>query len=797
MSEMKKLILISVLLLLSLSAAAQTQTGYVRTLERPHQASVGLEGVTVNILEYPNAIVTKKKGRFSFSIPGKKQGTSFTVSRIEKKGYTLVDKQLRGRRYAYSADVPLEIVMVSNQQLEKDKRQIEKKAIDKAKKNYEQQIASLEKQLQEQAITEQEHGEQLERLAQDYENYIGLIDKMAERYALTDYKGLSDINRRINECIENAELERADSLINSKGDFCQREQELRTQMELNRKAAEVLAQSQRDAEYKLNDLAQDYYNKYTIFAANYQNDSAAYYLERRANLSDTTNVEWLYDVACYLKDIGNIDKAMSLFMRAHNQYVKSGAIDIRHALILETIADIYYIYNHNCERSVQYYTHAIDAFEKINYLHPHLVHCYDYLALGLIVVQASNNKATTNDVNKALISSKIGGRYDNDSIPPVFFGSNIIMNRIIDSQTIDVENVYLGEVIAFGNDDVKKLFNYYERALNKVDSVYGSDSERYAKVQVAYGNALMRYSKDNEGKDRALKCYQTAYQVFTNIDSMHPDLGDLYKSLAPIYLRIKKDTIAAINYYHKAIHIYSSLFGLHHPELSQIYDGLTGLYKTMNIFDQALDYGFLSIELKNRLYGPAISNRGNLTISSIYRDMGDYDKAIEYLEVYRNLYEKNQLKSSHNLSFFDYSYYSELGDIYFLKKEYSNALEAYHRILDYYKAKSDSVSLSRWEDYGKMGYVIMFQGDTVMAVKYFIRSLELLQNGKWSPDWKSDIESYCDNITKYYDQKEFTNAVNCYHDFLNYLSQNKHITRDGIVPRRSILKLIMQCKQNK
>ena len=250
--------------MITLSASSQTQVGYVRTLERPRQASVGIEGVTVNILEYPNAIVTKKKGKFSFAIPGKKQGGSFTVARIEKKGYTLVDKQLRGRRYAYSADVPLEIVMVSNQQLEKDKLQIEKKAIEKARNNYERKIASLEKLLQEKAISEQEHCEQLEQLAKDYENYISLIDKMAERYALTDYRGLSDINRQINECIENAELERADSLINSKGSFDQREQEIRSQLELNRKAAEVLAQSQKDAEFKLNDLAQDYYNKYTI-----------------------------------------------------------------------------------------------------------------------------------------------------------------------------------------------------------------------------------------------------------------------------------------------------------------------------------------------------------------------------------------------------------------------------------------------------------------------------------------------------------------------------------------------------
>lgn len=98
----------------ALSVMAQTQHGIVRTLERPKQPSQGINGAIVNILEYKNNLLTDKNGKFSFSIPGKKPGDSFKVTRVQKKDYTLVDKHLLGRKFSYSSTVPIEIVMVSD-----------------------------------------------------------------------------------------------------------------------------------------------------------------------------------------------------------------------------------------------------------------------------------------------------------------------------------------------------------------------------------------------------------------------------------------------------------------------------------------------------------------------------------------------------------------------------------------------------------------------------------------------------------------------------------------------------------
>ena len=82
MMDTRKRLWMMVTLLTTLIAGAQQQ-GIVRTLERPGKASEALSGVTIDVLEYPNAIVSKKGGQFSFAIPGKRQGDSYTVSRVQ------------------------------------------------------------------------------------------------------------------------------------------------------------------------------------------------------------------------------------------------------------------------------------------------------------------------------------------------------------------------------------------------------------------------------------------------------------------------------------------------------------------------------------------------------------------------------------------------------------------------------------------------------------------------------------------------------------------------------------------
>lgn len=215
MKLLKKLYFLLFFFFLSLSLSAQTQQGYVKTLGRPNKPGVPLSNVTVRMRGVVNAVLTGTDGKFSVQMPGKKSGDAIVLQSIRKSGYELVDLSLVGRQQVFSPSVPIEIVMVNSSELAANKQRIERIAYQKAEKNYQTKVKELEKEVEEQQLTEEQYRQQLQELQDKYEKYQSLIDGMADRYARTDYDHLDSIDREINICIENGELEKADSLIHT------------------------------------------------------------------------------------------------------------------------------------------------------------------------------------------------------------------------------------------------------------------------------------------------------------------------------------------------------------------------------------------------------------------------------------------------------------------------------------------------------------------------------------------------------------------------------------------------------
>lgn len=570
---MKKLMLLMVCFAVALTAGAQKQEGYVRTLEKANRPSQSLEGVTVNILEYPNTLVSKKGGKLSFSIPGKKQGDSFKVSRVQKKGYTLVDKHITGRRYSYSPTVPIEIVMVSDKQLAADTKRIEDKAYAKAKKNYEKRIADLERQLAEKTISEQTYYAERERLSNDYDSYIQLIGEMAERYAMTDYKGLSDLNREILECIENAELERADSLINSKGDFDKREQELRAQMEFNEATAELLAKSQQDAEVKLNDLAEDYYNKFTILSAKYHNDSAAYYLMRRAAL-DTTKVQWQNEVGGFISDyLADYELALNYFQRGLNQaIVQYGEQSEWVAWSFNDIGEIYY-FQGDLALAMEFFQKSLNIFGTE---HPDAPLVYN--RIGNIHFHQGNEVQAMESYQKALT---IGERLLGTEHPYVAGAYN------------NIAEVY------YNNGDFAQALEYSQKSLSIREKFLGTEDPE---VAASYDNIGILYSSLGDFT-KAMDCYQKALAITEQVfGTIHPDIALTYDHIGTLYSR-QGDFAKGLEYLKKALDIRERVYGTEHLTVGKSYSNIGRNYYEQGDIIHALEYCKKSLDIFEQTLG--------------------------------------------------------------------------------------------------------------------------------------------------------------------------------------------------
>ncbi|MBQ5958004.1 MAG: hypothetical protein IJL44_02310 [Bacteroidales bacterium] len=212
---MKKLLLCIIFITLGLTVSAQTQRGIVRSIGRPGKPGQTLSNVTIQAKGMFNPVISDTTGEFSISIPGKNDGDALVFLRIRKNGFELKDKELIGRQLVCSSRVPIIIQMVDCAQLEADKKRIADNAYRVAEENYQKKLAELERQQQENEITATHFRNELQELQDKYDKYLSLVSDMADRYARTDYDQLDSIDYQINLCIENGELDKADSLIHT------------------------------------------------------------------------------------------------------------------------------------------------------------------------------------------------------------------------------------------------------------------------------------------------------------------------------------------------------------------------------------------------------------------------------------------------------------------------------------------------------------------------------------------------------------------------------------------------------
>ncbi len=225
-----------------------------------------LQDAIVRVGGNHNPIITDQQSEFQLLIPGLKSGNGFVLTGVSKAGYELQEPELAGRTMPFSEKVKMEIIMVSRQLLRQEKQRIVDKAREQLEQHYEEQINDINNRLTQAQITAQQYENQLAELEAKYARMEPLIEQLSDQYARTYYSQLDSFGTLIQNAIEDGRLNEAQQLIMQKGTPEQREQKLRL--------------IQQEAQRQLNDLAQDYYNLYTIHISRFENDSACYFLEQ-------------------------------------------------------------------------------------------------------------------------------------------------------------------------------------------------------------------------------------------------------------------------------------------------------------------------------------------------------------------------------------------------------------------------------------------------------------------------------------------------------------------------------------
>lgn len=685
--------LTSFLAVVYVTAIAQVQSGYVKTLGRPGHKGEALSGVTIRAKGAHNAVLSKTNGSFIIPMPGIKNGESFSLQQVQKSGYVLNEAGVIGRLYAFSDKTPITIVMASSKQLNDDKMRIENKAYAKAEKNYKYLLEQLEQQKNEKLLAEDIYRQKLKDLQNRYSKYESLISDLADHYAHTDYDDLNEIECQVNIAIENGELEKADSLLNQLGiqkridDISQRLLVGKKIMEQATKDYEaVLKQQQKDGEYL--------YQLYTIALGQFDNEKASYYIETRAKL-DTTNVDWQLEAGQYLSEyLADFPKAAQLIERGlRNAKRIYGEQSEQTAWAYNKLAGVF-DEQRNFNKSKELYTHAFEIRKSLYPADHHLIaQCYSFLG-GISSLQGNFTEAMEYH-QKALEIRKITLPSPHEELSQSFFNIGYIqvctghyaeglenLQESLDmlialhgEQYIHVADAYhnIGCVyLMIGNYD--KADDYLIKAMNIRKQLLGENHPDVSESLNALGNLYMKkgnYQKTLESFLRALDIrlivfgemnratatsynnVGTAYSCLGDkekeiqfalkslelskvlYEANNPELGIRYLNMANVYQRQNK-TEEAMENVTQALGIFMSSYnGADHPNVAECYNLMGIICGDIGKDEEALEYHQKALDIRKRIlgdkhYDTALSYNN---IGYIYYSSENFQKAIEYFKI--------------------------------------------------------------------------------------------------------------------------------------------------------------------
>ncbi len=336
----KQLYLSILVALVALVAVGQVQQGVVKTRGRMVGGKLvpgqGLPGAVVTI-QGRNAIGVKNaNGSFSFAV----QGGQFMLKSVTLAGYKLVDAEAAPRAYRYGPS-PLTLLLDKPEQQSADKLAYEKRM----RRNLEAKLHDREDELEalreSNRITLERYNQAMQELYAAYESDQMLIREMAQQYVCIDFDSINEANREISDCIVNGRLEQADSLLRRKGDINLRIQQANRHRQANQNARHDLENSEELERKNRENIAQDCYFFFQKFVIEGRQDSAAAYIERRANL-DPAVIRWQIDAASYFQKRGDAAQAQAYYQRAIDpvRQLAADSIEAHIALLAMTLNNV-------------------------------------------------------------------------------------------------------------------------------------------------------------------------------------------------------------------------------------------------------------------------------------------------------------------------------------------------------------------------------------------------------------------------------------------------------------------------
>lgn len=642
---MRHLLLLVFFLISGLDFFAQTQVqqGRVKTRGRmvngKHVPGIGLPGAVVTIKDGSAIGVKKFDGAFSFIT----KGEQFVVQSVSKNGYILVDADAAPKTYRYSENT-LDFVMETPEQNFDDQRNAQNKFRAELEQKLRQQEAEIKRLKKENKITQEEYYKLIQELDAQRDQNQKLIIEMAKRYAALDYDTMDDFYRQVCYYMEECDFVKADSLLRSRGD-------VKSQVEANLIKQDIVNREKEE-------LARRCYSFYESFRMQHANDSATKYIELRASL-DTTNVEWQYEAATYLKN----------YLADYNASLKYNLRGLRHSIsqygeqaewtgaFYNNIASLYSTTG-NYSEALKLYLKALDIHTNL-FGAEHSTIGTSYNNIGNIYLTQGNYPLALEYFNKAMSiqEEQLGTEHPDIAATYCNIGGlyNILgehekaleymqKDRLIQEKTYGLEHP--NTVVAYNNiggvydsqGNYPLALEYYQKALEIQKKILAPEHPSLATTLHNIGGVY--YSQDKHSK--ALEYLNMGLNIkLKALGAEHPSVATSYNTIGVVYQHLGDYSVAK-EYYLKAKMIREKTLGADHPNMASIYSNIALCYQRANNYPMAIEYMQKAIDIKEKHLG-----KEHMIVANSYYGMGDiltsqknYIGALEHKQKALNIYEK-------------------------------------------------------------------------------------------------------------------------------------------------------------
>ena len=538
---MKKALLLITSILLSLMASAQTQQGFVKTKGRMVNGQLvpgqGLPGAVVSVKGRSAVLVNSNDGSFTFPVTT----PQFRLDSVSKKGYQLVDVETCPKSYTYSSN-PIYILMETPEQQLQDQLDAERKI----RRNLQKQLQAKEDELEALKSTgklsAKDYQKAMKKLYAEQENNERLITDMAHRYATLDYDQLDAFYRQVSYFIENGDLLKADSMLNSRGDISQQVSEIRQRGQVLHEKHEELQKAEAVQRADIHEAANRCYSYYQTAFMQRLNDTAAYYLELRASL-DTNNLEWSKLASRFIHDyLADYDRALTYYQQmlriARNEYGENSDWVATCYLSIGSFYDD----KEDYDKAMQYYDKAfVIRMNLYGPNHPDVATCYNNKAL--VSLHQDNYEKAIEYLRQAL---------------------RILLHNYGEHHPL-VAICYNNMAQVYGYlEDYENAALCLDRALDLTFDLYGDSSPETASLY----NSLGSYFLDIGDYELALECFNNAKDIWSSVyGPNHPAVKTSQGNIGTTYLLLgtaqgdEVDFDTALNTLNEALRILTEVYG--------------------------------------------------------------------------------------------------------------------------------------------------------------------------------------------------------------------------------------------